>query len=166
MQDSNTRHRMGLQRGTFPWSLCLSASVLSALFFAGCAQDPGAATGEAPGLALPSGYRTDRVALAIQGKKVDLQRWIGLYEQMRSKDSVTLHFVSYDSPHKCPTGMVCHFLPNSTWSMGRNELARRILQSEAASGLKYKYWAFHDADTWDLHCSVCRYGISAQEWLR
>jgi hypothetical protein len=98
-----------------------------------------------------------RVALAVQGKKEGMQAWIDTYGQMRSNARVALFLLTYDSPQACSVGIFCYCYPNTTWTVGRNKLAKKIMRVEEESGQKFKYWAFHDADTWDLHCSVCRY---------
>ncbi len=162
MQEPNTLLAMASHMAGYPHSPSLSAAIIATFCLTATAQGPTASPSQAPALALPSDYRLPRVALAVQGKREDLQRWIALYGQMQSKDDVTLFLLSYDSPYKCPLSILCYYYPNSTWTTGRNELARRMYQSEEESGQKYKYWAFHDADTWDLDCWVCRYVIYVQ----
>jgi hypothetical protein len=156
VQGPLTIAEMGLNKPyTLLHSVC--AVVLFIFQLAGCAQPPTASSIQSPGLYRPSTYATPQIALAVQGSSKDMQTWIILYGRMRSKDRVSLFLLSFDSPFECPLEIACTYHPNSTWTMGRNELARMIHGTEEAAGHKYKYWAFHDADTWDLHCSVCRY---------
>jgi hypothetical protein len=75
---------------------------------------------------------------------------------MYLKDSVTLFLLTFDTFYKCPAHIICIHDPHSTWTSGRNALAKEISRSEEAAGKKYKYWSFHDADTWDLSCERCR----------
>lgn len=102
------------------------------------------------------GYHPDKVAISVQGKINDLHLWMTLYNAMDSRKNVGLYLLSYDQPYKCPAHMYCYYFPNSTWTTGRNALAQKIYQTEQATGRTYKYWCFHDADTWDLSCVACR----------
>jgi hypothetical protein len=134
----------------------VSAAGVMTLFLSVCAHRVAAAPTQLPALVLPSDYSRPRVALTVQGKSEDMQMWMSIYEEMRSKERLTLFLLSYDSPLACPLDIFCYYYPNTTWTTGRNELARKIITTEEESMQKYKYWAFHDADTWDLRCAVCR----------
>ncbi len=101
-------------------------------------------------------YGIPRVALAVQGRSVDVDKWITLYSEMRTNGSVSLFFLTYDEPITCPPGIFCYHSSNSTWAQGRNELARKILNNEEEELQRFKYWAFHDTDTIALDCWVCR----------
>jgi hypothetical protein len=101
-------------------------------------------------------YRSSKVAISVQGRVTDLHLWMLLYKQMYSKADVELFLLSYDQPYKCPAHIYCYYFPNSTWTTGRNALARKIYEREQDTGRAYKYWGFHDADTWDLSCVACR----------
>jgi hypothetical protein len=78
------------------------------------------------------------------------------YSEMRTSESVTLFFLTYDEPTTCPAGIFCYHRSNSTWAQGRNELAKRIFQKEEEGRDRIKYWAFHDSDSDILDCWVCR----------
>lgn len=110
-------------------------------------------------------YLPSQVAISAQGRVDDLNRWMTLYERMQSRKDVALFLLSYDRPYKCPAHIHCFYFPNSTWTTGRNALARKIYAREQQSDRKYKYWGFHDADTWDLACVACRWGPVHQELL-
>lgn len=99
----------------------------------------------------------EQVAIAVQGKVDGLNLWMSVYEKMQSRFNVDLFLLSYDRPYKCPSHIYCFYFPNSTWTTGRNALARKIYGREQQSDRTYKYWAFHDSDTWDLACVVCRW---------
>eukprot|EP00884_Botryococcus_braunii_P011378 jgi/Botrbrau1/20240/Bobra.31_1s0033.1 len=101
------------------------------------------------------GYHPAKVAVSVQGKVDELQLWMMLYGAMSSRNNVGLYLLSYDKPYKCPAHMHCFYFPNSTWTTGRNALAQKIYQTEQGTGHSYKYWCFHDADTWDLSCVAC-----------
>jgi hypothetical protein len=103
-----------------------------------------------------SEHGSPRVALALQGKSADVAKWVTLYSEMRTNESVSLFFLTYDEPAACPPGIFCYHHPESTWAQGRNELARRIFQKEEEAQQRFKYWAFHDTDTIRLDCWVCK----------
>jgi hypothetical protein len=109
-----------------------------------------------PTLALSSEYQAPRVAMAIQGRRADAERWIALHSEMRSNESVSLFFLTFDEAATCPPGIFCYHNPKTTWSQGRNELARRIFLKEEETQQKFKYWSFHDSDTLGIDCWVCR----------
>jgi hypothetical protein len=102
------------------------------------------------------GHGVPRVALAIQGRSADAEEWIKLYSDMHARDRVSLFFLTFDEAAKCPPGVFCYHRPGTTWSQGRNELGLRIFQREEETGEQFKYWAFHDSDTYALDCWVCR----------
>lgn len=111
---------------------------------------------DGPDLVLSSEFRSPRVALAVQGKRTDADKWIALTQEMRCNESVSLFFLTYDEPATCPLGIFCYHFSNTTWTEGRNVLARKIFQEEEEIGQTFKYWSFHDADTIGLDCWVCR----------
>ena len=126
------------------------------------AVPPDWACGASLGAASPSAVRAD-IALAVQGSAGEMQTWIDLRSVLASSERVSLFVLSYDAPMasaNCSGGglrgpVVCLHLPQgSTWTTGRNALARAIFDEEIAQGATFRYWIFADADQISMTCSV------------
>ena len=71
-----------------------------------------------------------------------------------------VRLLSFDAPvpsDRCRRGdgrgVVCLFLPPpSTWTVGRNALARAIFDAEAAAGEAFRFWLFADDDQVLMRC--------------
>ena len=54
-------------------------------------------------------------------------------------------------------------VPKTTWTTGRNELARAAYAREVTRGARYRYWIFMDEEL--LQCSGCRHHIPPGGWV-
>lgn len=106
------------------------------------------------------------ILFVVMGEARYFSRW---YEYLAKANAsivqVTFLYGSYDSPvgrnetKRCELSsqanefMDCklRYIPNSTWTEGRNLLAREGLILEKANGRKFDFWVFSDDDT-DVHC--------------
>lgn len=109
---------------------------------------------EGGGAALPP------IALAVQGSSDgcrDVQRNYAAWPaELRGR--VTLFLLAYNGEFDCapsvaasaaaggPLHAVCLFAPGTSWTTGRNALARAIFQAERARGGTFSRWVFSDQD--------------------
>ena len=100
------------------------------------------------------------VGIAVQGKADELLAWQRLYENesfATARQNVALFLLSFDKSmdHFPPvTGVFLFFASNTTWSSGRNYLAREMHKFEVKSGHLLRYWLFADADMAALRCKA------------
>ncbi len=102
--------------------------------------------------------RLPTIALAVQGASnncVDIQK---NYAAMAQRGAVSLFLLSYSDAFDCadsvaaavsaggPPHAVCIHAPGTSWTTGRNSLARAIYQAERARGAKFTWWVFADQD--------------------
>ncbi len=115
----------------------------------------------------------DRVAIGVLGSCQDLILWSDVLANQHYYHQTHFFFLMFDEePEVCllRSGGADTFIhhtfhePNTTWTTGRNSLARSIYASEETSNRLYKYWLFSDADVAsDLRCGYCKHlsGIRA-----
>ena len=67
---------------------------------------------------------------------------------MKTRDQVHLFYLAFDEPiDKLVCGeATCLFEPHTSWTAGRNRLARRIAQRETEISAPFRYWMFADHD--------------------
>jgi len=115
------------------------------------------------GCLLGSNVLVARVALAVQGKEEELNKWVTAWNLMSSLESdstnlddhAILFLQSYDKPlKKCPATSICHFAPKTTWASGRNLQGKAIYHYEAAKHSEFRYWLFADSDMLNMTCSA------------
>lgn len=108
----------------------------------------------------------ERVAIAVQGSKQDMLGWLQVYDLMKSKDHARLFLLSYGSEPIVEVSnaldgtdkdqrrrdVVFIHAPNSTWTSGRNTLARHIFSYEQDYKVTFRYWLFADADMLNVTC--------------
>jgi hypothetical protein len=120
------------------------------------------ACGASLGAASPSAVRAD-LALAVQGSAAEMEAWIDLHGALASSERVSLFLLSHNAPivsSSCNnTGgvgrpVVCLHQQGTTWTTGRNMLARAIFDEEIARASPFRYWIFSDADQMAMACSV------------
>ncbi|GFR51136.1 hypothetical protein Agub_g13490 [Astrephomene gubernaculifera] len=104
-----------------------------------------------------------RVALVVLGRADAYEVWLDLYLNMSTYPSVDLYYGTYDKPvRNCSDTrqqqvrkIFCTFLSNTTWTVGRNALARAVFRQQKAMDTVYKYWFFVDEDAWPSKCALC-----------
>ena len=142
------------------WRCCLSITALL------CIQGPSAALTEKSFLSSDNGDTSNqgRVALAVQGKCKDLLLWQDLLAHQHNAHQVDLVFLVFetqvDTCHDAASSVLISAVvygPNTTWSSGRNMLAKAIYQKELAMESEYKYWIMADSDMRHLKCHNCRH---------
>lgn len=89
------------------------------------------------------------ILFMVMGENKYFEKWYKLTRYVDTR--VTLFFASYDSPvfsQDCDDDVYCQtlFIPNTTWTEGRNLLAEEAVYVESKLGKKYKYWGFSDDD--------------------
>ena len=88
----------------------------------------------------------DNIILLVQGPRAAFDEW---YQRVKNVSSTTLIYASYDAPIEDDLGCVedkCLFLPNSTWTEGRDRLSLAALCQEQQREATFKYWVFADDD--------------------
>ena len=84
----------------------------------------------------------------VQGKRESLFRWV---DEMDGS-SIFLIFLIYNYNHTyISDDWIAYYEPNSTWTTGRNSLARKAFDLELRRRKTFKYWIFCDEDT-QLNC--------------
>lgn len=95
-------------------------------------------------------FSASSVALGVQGKAGELHRWAQMTSTWR-RSNASIFLLSYDEPiskEVCRMERVhCIFQPHSTWTAGRNLLARQMYQEEKFTNILFKYWVFSDEDS-------------------
>jgi hypothetical protein len=101
------------------------------------------------------------IAFAVQGHADGLRNTMEMYAAMATRAHVTLFLLTWNEPIDCsavvaaslsaggPPHAVCVFAPWTSWTTGRNALARAIFHAELARGERYTKWLFADQDTTD-----------------
>ena len=104
------------------------------------------------------------VAIATQGMCSGAESWLELLLQLHHYHNVNFFYLAYDEdPATClsnlPISGKVHLIygPNSTWTTGRNMLAKAIYKTEEESGYFHKYWVLLDSDMKRLECHYCRH---------
>ena len=102
--------------------------------------------------------------LLCRGKCNDFLLWQDLVAHQHNAYQVDLFFLVFEAQVD-----VCHdaassvlnstvvYGPNTTWSSGRNMLAKAIYRKEQTMGSEYKYWIMSDSDVRRLKCHNCRH---------
>lgn len=117
--------------------------------------------------------RLPAVALAVQGSARDLASVLATYGQMMKRGHVSLFLLSFDEPLEmhCETAVasaqsgggpphaVCLYGPGTSWTTGRNALARAIFHAELARGKSFKAWIFADQDVATENALSCSGGV-------
>ena len=107
---------------------------------------------------------TVTIAFATQGPAVGLAGWSKLCLLMKQREHVSLFYLSYDvaiAPETCDgANATCIFGPGTSWTAGRNHLARSVALYEVKQAHHFKYWVFADHDLYTAqNChvqSTCR----------
>ncbi len=89
--------------------------------------------------------------LLVQGNAESFPRWSQIASNIQT---LTLIYASYDRPvgrTACPND--CHFVPNTSWTDGRNLLTKFAFCKEQHLHMRFKYWIFADDDI-VLRCTV------------
>jgi len=91
------------------------------------------------------------VALIVQGEAKRFDAWRQVLANLSNPSTVTLVYGSYDSPvldQDCEQDDDCitAFIPNTTWTEGRNQLAKVALCGEEKRGEEFSYFVFADDD--------------------
>lgn len=101
------------------------------------------------------------MALLVQGPASGFDSWLALQRGLTNQ-KVLLLYLAFDTevPGYGRTAggeswTRAFHAANTTWTSGRNALARAALQQEASVGFKFKYWAFFDSDVDHLACAAC-----------
>ena len=97
------------------------------------------------------GHNEANIAIAVQGKAVNLADWIKMVSLMKTKELLTLFVLSFDFPidkHLCRnrTQITCLFQSKTTWRSGRNMMIRSISNYKKRFSHHFKYWMFADDD--------------------
>lgn len=107
-----------------------------------------------------SHHANAKIAISTQGKAKDVIQWISIISNMQHEDRVVLFLLSYDEPisetycNNTNSKVSCQFQSGSSWTSGRNLLARNIANYEIQHHHNFKYWIFADADLSELtHCN-------------
>ena len=108
---------------------------------------------------------TPRFALCVQGPAAWLLRWLDVVGAMQYRDDINLFFLSFEgaidwsavNASKARSVLVSVVEPDTptTWTAGRNALARGVYAAEVARGTSYSHWAFSDADMAGVICRGC-----------
>lgn len=131
----------------------------------------------------PPSLRRGHIVL-VQGEASAFSTWYHRIKEVAetynndSGGGVTLIFASYDVPlsplHEplCRGGIVsvdssrfsCQtmFIPQTTWTQGRNLLARAALCAEERIGHQFLYWTFSDDDA-EMVCHVQQPGVPMEQ---
>ena len=100
------------------------------------------------------------VAIGVQGTADGLQGWLDLYHNkayFAVKEHTHLFVLSFDHPVPvCEkhSDVHCVFAKNTTWTQGRNLLARAMHAYERERGGTFRYWLFADADMAKVGCKA------------
>jgi hypothetical protein len=100
-----------------------------------------------------------RIAVAVMGEARVFSRWFHtLSEQVTHSKQLSFIYGAYDDKEKSDENQqrckeqvhfqTCHadFIPNTTWTQGRNILARHILTIEEQQDQEFDFWIFADDD--------------------
>ena len=91
-----------------------------------------------------------KIALATEGRATEVAEWYRMLSIMENKNHAVLFLLSYDNPIDpmiCNNEtVICLHKPGSTWTSGRNELARSITQFQDKHRHHFKYWLMGDQD--------------------
>ena len=106
-----------------------------------------------------TGNGTPRIAIAVMGEASTFSRWYHvLSEQETHSQQLSFIYGAYDdkqvsdeNQQRCNEQVhfqTCHadFIPNTTWTQGRNILARHILTIEEQQNQEFDFWIFADDD--------------------
>ena len=107
-----------------------------------------------------TGHGTPRIAIAVMGQASTFSRWhqiLSEQQAMQSKEQLSFIYGAYDKPvsdegmQRCAEQVrfhSCHaeYIPNTTWTQGRNMLARHILKIEEQKNWEFDFWIFADDD--------------------
>jgi hypothetical protein len=106
-----------------------------------------------------TGNGTPRIAIAVMGEASTFSRWYHvLSEQETHSQQLSFIYGAYDdkqvsdeNQQRCNEQVhfqTCHadFIPNTTWTQGRNILARHILKIEKQQDQEFDFWIFADDD--------------------
>ena len=117
--------------------------------------------------------RLPAVALAVQGSARELASVLATYGNMTKRGHVSIFLLSFDEPLKLhcqaavasaqsgggPPHAVCLYGPGTSWTTGRNALARAIFHAELARGKSFKAWIFADQDVATEDSLSCDGGV-------
>jgi hypothetical protein len=111
-----------------------------------------------------------RIAVAVQGDAHSISKWHAVLERMRTRNDVAFFgliwgvgLINQDFVAewgKNNSAIKIFSEPNSTWTEGRNSLARAIYSAEVARGKQFQAWTFADSDIWHgVECSRCPFTV-------
>lgn len=108
---------------------------------------------------------TLRIAFSVMGEASYFSRWFHRLEPNQT-DAFSLVFlygafdasVSDSNVDRCAistsfTGCHVQYIPDTTWTQGRNQLAKSVLRIEEEMDRRFDYWIFADDDI-ELDCST------------
>jgi hypothetical protein len=118
------------------------------------------------------------IALGVQGNSGNCREVQRNYAAWPAelRANVSLFLLAYDAEFDCapsveasvaagaPPHAACLFAPGTSWTAGRNVLARSIFQAERARGAVYSRWVFSDQDVANpggLRCNGLGEGTTA-----
>lgn len=98
-----------------------------------------------------------RIAFAVQGGAAGYKPWCDAI--LLSSPSSELFYLTFDQLCPAPTHRCrCTYVPNSTWTEGRNHLITLVLRAEVEIPSFFKYWVFADDDMIYAKCQYCSSG--------
>ena len=114
-----------------------------------------------------------RIAIMIQVPATSLVPWAKVFGAMETRhdiDAFLLAFQRQPTAEEIATAfnasnevlVEAWYEPSTTWTTGRNFLARAAYAREVARGAKYRYWVFMDEEL--LQCEGCRHHIPPGGW--
>ncbi len=119
--------------------------------------------------AFSADFTSDLVAIGVQGSCDDYIIWCDVIQQQHLHHQIDFFFLIFDvDTTTCfrrinHTESLAHHVfhtANTTWTTGRNTLAREMFAAEQEADILYKYWLFSDADVAsDLQCGQCKHLI-------
>lgn len=128
-------------------------------FWSGLGDDLIRLLDEAPSLSLLSNSNDGKspsssteLILLVQGEAKLISSWIDLLQKVNDT-RINMYYATFDEPITDPepcrrVGCRTAFIPNTTWTEGRNELAKMAYWDEQVRrrGKRYDYWLFSDED--------------------
>jgi len=98
-----------------------------------------------PQIVKPPIRHQETLILMIMGEERKFKQWESLILQSKYKKNIDFVYASYDKRIVCSINCAM-FIPNTTWTEGRNLLAAHALQKEKTRGQPYEWWGFSDDD--------------------
>jgi len=131
---------------------------------AGCALTPDNVTSSA--IASKSSFHASKIFM-VMGPKEKFHEFVEIVREASKNHPLSFIYASFDFEIEDAVSAGCllegsdqqnnrldcktMFIPNTTWTEGRNLLAEEVVRKERKNGKEYKYWIFADDDL-DMHC--------------